>query len=88
MVDGQVQPGCVLCLHVLAATRLPEIHRGKERFPGMTITCALIRMVEKAAGKTGKAEIVTKAPVTKLIVSGGACTGSIYERGGATFEEF
>ena len=54
----------------------------------MTITCALIRMVEKAAGKTGKARIVTKARDTELIVSGGACTGCIYEKGGATFEEF
>ena len=52
----------------------------------MTITCALIQMVEKAAGKTGKARI--KARVTELIVSGGACTGGIYEKGEATFKEF
>ena len=48
----------------------------------MTITYALIQMVEKAAGKTGKAR------VTELIVSGGACTGCIYEKGGAIFKEF
>ena len=53
----------------------------------MTITCALIQMVKKAAGKTGKARIVTKACVTQLIVSGGACTGCIYEKSGATFKE-
>lgn len=28
----------------------PRTHRGKERFPGMTITYALIQMVEKIAG--------------------------------------
>ena len=27
----------------------PRTHRGKERFPGMTITYALIQMVEKVA---------------------------------------
>merc|ERR1719183_2096144 len=30
----------------------PRTHRGKERFPGMTITYALIQMVEKVAEKT------------------------------------
>ena len=43
-------------------------------------------MVEKAAGKTGKARI--KARVTELIVSGEVCTGCIYEKGEATFKEF
>jgi hypothetical protein len=28
----------------------PRTHRGKERFPGMTITYALIQMVEKTLG--------------------------------------
>ena len=75
-------------LHVLAAILFPEIHRGKEPFPGMTITCALIQMVEKAAGKTGKARIITKARVTELIMSAGACTVCSYEKGGATSKEF
>merc|ERR1719163_1058700 len=39
----------------------PRTHRGKERFPGMTITYALIQMVEKIAEKTDKARIITKA---------------------------
>ena len=34
-------------------------HRGKERFPGMTITYALIQTVEKIAAKTDKAQIIT-----------------------------
>merc|ERR1719329_1139234 len=31
----------------------PRTHRGKERFPGMTITYALIQMLEKVSEKTG-----------------------------------
>ena len=54
----------------------------------MTITCALIQMVEKIAEKTEKAKIITKARVTELIVSDGACTGCIYEKGCANFKEF
>ena len=41
----------------------PRTHRGKERFPGMTITYALIQMVEKVAEKSDKARIITKAEV-------------------------
>ena len=67
---------------------LPEPLEARGRFPGMTITCALIQMVEKMAEKTGKAKISTKARVTELIMSDGACTGCIYEMGGATFKEF
>ena len=54
----------------------------------MTITCALIQTVEKIARETGKARMITKARVTELIMSGGACTGRIYEKGGAIFKEF
>ena len=66
----------------------PRTHRVKERFPGMTITCALIQMVVKAAGETGKAKIITKARVTELIMTDGACTGCVHEKGEATFKEF
>merc|ERR1712203_1328146 len=48
----------------------PRTHRGKERFPGMTITYALIQMVEKVAERTDKARIVTKARATKLLMNG------------------
>merc|ERR1711957_954033 len=44
----------------------PRTHRGKERFPGMTITYALIQMVEKVAERSDRARIITKARVTKL----------------------
>merc|ERR1719277_2598353 len=36
----------------------PRTHRGKERFPGMTITYALIQMVEKIAERTDRARII------------------------------
>ena len=46
----------------------PRTHRGKERFPGMTITYALIQMLEKVAEKNpDKAKIVTKAKAEKLL---------------------
>eukprot|EP00971_Amphidinium_carterae_P069545 1375998-Amphidinium_carterae.1 len=46
-------------------------------FPeGMTITYALIQMVEKVAEKSDKARIITKAEVKKLLTnSAGACVG-------------
>merc|ERR1719506_3101206 len=66
----------------------PRTHRGKERFPGMTITYALIQMVEAVAEKSGKAKIITKARAHKLLTSGdGACIGLTYEKGGKDFDE-
>merc|ERR1712054_646155 len=54
----------------------PRTHRGKERFPGMTITYALIQMVEKISEMTDKARIITKARATKLLQgSAGEVTG-------------
>jgi len=65
----------------------PRTHRGKERFPGMTITYALIQMVEKIAERTDKARIITKARAISLLTSNGACVGLIYEKGGVQFQE-
>merc|ERR1712050_345954 len=51
----------------------PRTHRGAERFPGMTITYAL---VEKVAERSDKASIITKARATKLLTnSAGSCVG-------------
>jgi len=68
----------------------PRTHRGKERFPGMTITYALIQMLEKVAETTDRARIITKARVTKLITNPntGDCVGTIYEKAGANFQEY
>eukprot|EP00413_Alexandrium_margalefii_P011781 CAMPEP_0204529988 /NCGR_PEP_ID=MMETSP0661-20131031/10366_1 /ASSEMBLY_ACC=CAM_ASM_000606 /TAXON_ID=109239 /ORGANISM="Alexandrium margalefi, Strain AMGDE01CS-322" /LENGTH=1076 /DNA_ID=CAMNT_0051536043 /DNA_START=60 /DNA_END=3290 /DNA_ORIENTATION=- len=66
----------------------PRTHRGKERFPGMTITYALIQMVEKVSERTDRAKIVTKARVTQLLTNeAGACVGTVYEKGGVSMQE-
>merc|ERR1719181_1551856 len=67
----------------------PRTHRGAERFPGMTITYALIQMLEKVAERNpDKARIVTKACAKKLLVNtSGACVGLVYEKGGMDFQE-
>merc|ERR1712070_1230908 len=66
----------------------PRTHRGKERFPGMTITYALIQMLEKVAEKTDRARIVTKAEVYKLIQSGKSVVGCEYKKAGKVVKEF
>jgi len=66
----------------------PRTHRGKERFPGMTITYALIQMLEKVAEKTNRARIVTKAEVYKLLVNAGTVVGCEYKKAGKTVKEF
>jgi len=67
----------------------PRTHRGKERFPGMTITYALIQMVEKIAEKTNGsvAKVVTKAKASSLIFEGGKVVGVNYEKGGQKLKE-
>merc|ERR1712187_402257 len=61
----------------------PRTHRGKERFPGMTITYALIQMLEKVAEKTDRARIITKAEVFQLLQNGPNVVGCKYTKGGA-----
>merc|ERR1719230_1620317 len=65
----------------------PRTHRGKERFPGMTITYALIQSVEKIAEASDLARIITKAKATKLLMNGGKCVGVEYEKAGMMFQE-
>merc|ERR1711878_43930 len=66
----------------------PRTHRGKERFPGMTITYALIQMVEKIAERCDKAQIVTKARSHKLLMTeSGSCKGLVYEKGGSDINQ-
>jgi flavocytochrome c len=66
----------------------PRTHRGKERFPGMTITYALIQMVEAVADRSDKARIITKARAHTLLTNGkGTCMGLIYEKAGQNFQE-
>merc|ERR1712151_1218803 len=66
----------------------PRTHRGKERFPGMTITYALIQMLEKVSEKTDRGRIITKAEVFKLIQNGRAVVGCEYRKAGKVDKEF
>merc|ERR1719205_407395 len=66
----------------------PRTHRGKERFPGMTITYALIQMLEKIAEKTDRARIITKARAHKLLMNGDNCIGLTYRKAGKVGKEF
>merc|ERR1719517_385991 len=66
----------------------PRTHRGKERFPGMTITYALIQMLEKVAEKTDRARIITKACVNKLLCEGGNCVGLVFAKAGVEEKMF
>jgi len=71
----------------LGGHSMPRTHRGKERFPGMTITYALIQMFEKCVENSNKAKLVTKAKGTKLIMDGSKVVGCEYVKGGQTFKE-
>ena len=65
----------------------PRTHRGKERFPGFTITYALMEALEKVMeGTDGElAKIVTKAEAKKLLTDAhGAVVGVEYVKGGET----
>merc|ERR1711953_1196876 len=72
----------------LGGPSMPRTHRGKERFPGMTITYALIQMCEKVAEKTDRARIITKAQVFELICNGEAGVGCKYKKAGNELKEF
>ena len=45
-------------------------------------------MVEKIAERPDKARTITKARVKDMIITDGACTGCIDEKGGVDFKEF
>merc|ERR1711941_211957 len=72
----------------LGGHSMPRTHRGKERFPGMTITYALIQAFEKIAETSDRAKIVNKARVYKLIVNEGGVVGCEYEKAGVCSKEF
>merc|ERR1712241_954968 len=67
---------------------VPRCHRGKERFPGMTITYALMQAFEKVAETSERARIINKARVFDLIVNDGGVIGCLYEKAGATIREY
>jgi flavocytochrome c len=73
----------------LGGHSFPRTHRGKERFPGMTITYALMEKMEDIAQKQPQiARVLTKARVTRLLKDGDAVIGVEYEKDGKTFTEY
>ena len=64
----------------------PRTHRGKEQFPGMTITYALMVKLEDVCKATPhKAQIISKANVKSLIYKDGVVVGVNYEKGGSPY---
>jgi len=72
----------------LGGHSMPRTHRGKERFPGMTITYALMQAFEKIAAASEKARIINKATVTQLIQANSGVVGCIWEKAGVQTKEF
>ncbi|PKY39618.1 fumarate reductase [Rhizophagus irregularis] len=67
----------------------PRTHRGKEMFPGMTITYALMERLEDIAeNQPNRARIIKKARVTNLIKEGEEVIGVEYEKDGQTLKEY
>ena len=66
----------------------PRTHRGKERFPGMTITYALMEKFEALAQQDPtRAQVIVNARVSRLIEENGAVSGVEYEHEGQTVTE-
>jgi len=67
----------------------PRTHRGKERFPGMMITYALMEKLEEISEQTpDKARVITKARATELLTENGEVVGVKYTKGGKEFSEY
>jgi flavocytochrome c len=66
----------------------PRTHRGKERFPGMTITYALMQRFEKLAEQSDRAKIVNKARVFNFLTNGNTVVGCEYEKAGMAYTEY
>lgn len=67
----------------------PRTHRGKEMFPGMTITYALMERLEDISeNQPNRARIIKKARVTNLIKEGEEVIGVEYEKDGQTLKEY
>jgi len=73
----------------LGGHSFPRTHRGKEQFPGMTITYALMeKIMDLSTAHPEKARCILSAKVTKLITKDGAVVGVQYEQDGKTLEEY
>lgn len=68
----------------------PRTHRGKERFPGMTITYALMEKYEHLCKtEPQRARQINKAKVVRLIKNpSDDVIGVVYSKDGKEFEEY
>merc|ERR1712084_45693 len=73
----------------LGGHSMPRTHRGKERFPGMTITYGLMEKIEEIAESSDKARIMLKTKVTRLLTdtNGNVCGVEAVGKDGVTFQE-
>jgi len=73
----------------LGGHSMPRTHRGKERFPGMTITYGLMEKLEQIAEESDKARVLMKTKVTKLLTdsAGNVCGCECVSADGKTFQE-
>jgi len=75
----------------LGGHSFPRTHRGKERFPGMTITYALMEKLEDITrSNPDRARYLVKAKVTRLLTdpSGQNVIGVEYEKDGKISQEY
>merc|ERR1712190_524163 len=68
----------------------PRTHRGKERFPGMTITYALMEKLEDLADETDRARVMLKTKVETLLkdASGNVVGVEGTDKDGKSFKEY
>jgi flavocytochrome c len=73
----------------LGGHSMPRTHRGKERFPGMTITYGLMERLEEIAEESDVARIMLKTKVEKLITDtdGNVCGVECVDKDGKRFQE-
>lgn len=71
-------------LHPAGGHSFPRTHRGKEKFPGMTITMALLEALEDMEkAHPQRCKLVNEARVSKLLTdASGAVVGVEYVKGG------
>jgi len=75
----------------LGGHSMPRTHRGKERFPGMTITYGLMEKLEEIAETNdGRARVLMKTTATKLLTDkdGNVCGCECVSAKGETFQEY
>jgi flavocytochrome c len=73
----------------LGGHSFPRTHRGAEKFPGMTITYALMEKFEELAKQDpARAQVITLARVTELIYQNGAVIGVKYTKDGKDLQAY